>query len=81
MASRAAADEVIARYNGAVADGNALKVEMIKQSLTDRMTGRSSAGASTSARFGAPSDGANRLMGSKPTRPTTQELLPVNGNR
>ena len=39
MATRQAAEDVIQRYDGAIADGNALKVAIVKQSLAERMSG------------------------------------------
>ncbi|ORX38707.1 hypothetical protein BD324DRAFT_650053 [Kockovaella imperatae] len=47
VSTRAAADDLIQRYDGAVADGNALRVQIVKQSLVERMGGATSGGAGT----------------------------------
>jgi len=66
--NRASAEEIVSKYNGAVADGNALVVSIIKQGLAERM-GRGAAQSQPPA-----------ARASQPRQQQREELLAPSGS-
>lgn len=56
LPTQAAADEIIGTYNGIVADGNTLRVEVVRQSLGARLGGGGGGGGGAGRPSGGPRD-------------------------
>ena len=80
--SRTAAEEIVQRYNGAVADGNTLVLTMIRQSLQDRMgDGRAIGGSFGANMSGMSKVGLGGSAGMNKANVSGRELLPAESSR